>query len=312
MRYRNDDLHADPLHRGRLRKRGRDVMIRGVHFLPSLATLGNGICGFAAIYVCTLSTNGETDQWAIMFAQHKMLWAAYLVFFAAIFDVLDGRLARLTRHTTDFGGQLDSLADVVSFGAAPAFVALQLFKIDGPQVPTSISRLTWAIGGFYLACAMMRLARFNVTNKHGEQHHRSFQGLPSQAAGLAVLSLVILHQQLVSDGFFGLAKAAATLGPVLLFGAALLMVSDVRYPHLINTAFKGRKSIWKLVASVMAILLLVVSPSYTISTTCLLFVLVGPAYWLRYRRQLQQQQLVAPEPDRVPPSDRLPPPAPLA
>lgn len=278
-------------------------MIRGVHFLPSLATLGNGICGFAAIYVCTLSPVGETDQWAIMFAQHKMLWAAYLVFFAAIFDVLDGRLARLTRHTTDFGGQLDSLADVVSFGAAPAFVALQLFKIDGPQVPTSISRLTWAIGGFYLACAMMRLARFNVTNKHGEQHHRSFQGLPSPAAGLAVLSLVILHQQLVSDGFLGLAKAAATLVPVLLFGAALLMVSDVRYPHLINTAFKGRKSIWKLVASVMVILLLVVSLSYTISTACLLFVFVGPVYWLRYRRQ---QKLVVPE------AERLPPPAPLA
>src|SRR5690606_33871535 len=90
----DDNFHDPP--RGRLRRRGRAAMMRGVFFLPSLATLGNAICGFGALYVCTLSPVGETDKLAVHFAQNKLLWAAYLIFFAAIFDVLDGRLARLT------------------------------------------------------------------------------------------------------------------------------------------------------------------------------------------------------------------------
>lgn len=276
-------------------------MMRGVFFLPSLATLGNALCGFAALYVCTLSAEGESDKWARMFAEHKLLWAAYLVFAASIFDVLDGRLARLTRHTTDFGGQLDSLADVISFGVAPAFIALQLFKTEGPSpVPIPVSRLVWAIGALYVACTAMRLARFNVTNEHGEQHHRSFQGLPSPAAGLAVLSLVLLHGEFV-EGHASIAFFVVCMVPALLFIAAILMVSEVRYPHLINTAFKGRKSIWKLVAGLMIALLLVVRPSATVAIACLLFVLVGPVYWLRYRRQHRLMAGSTHKPGTLPP-----------
>jgi CDP-diacylglycerol---serine O-phosphatidyltransferase len=305
MVYRDEGQDPASPRRGRLRKRGRAAMMRGVFFLPSLATLGNALCGFAALYVCTLSPEGESDRWAVMFADNRLLWAAYLVFIAAIFDVLDGRLARLTRHTTDFGGQLDSLADVISFGVAPAFVALQLFKTEGPSpLPVPISRLVWAIGALYVACAAMRLARFNVTNEHGEQHHRSFQGLPSPAAGLAVLSLVLLHFELASHGLTSLAYGIVWMVPALLFVAAILMISEVRYPHLLNTAFKGRKSIWKLVAGLMIALLLVVSHRYTIAIACLAFVMVGPVYWLRYRRQSRLAALAA--------AAGLPPPAPLA
>lgn len=295
MSHRHDEMsELSSPRRGRLRKRGRAAMMRGVFFLPSLATLGNALCGFAALYVCTLSPEGESDKWAIMFAENKLLWAAYLVFIAAIFDVLDGRLARLTRHTTDFGGQLDSLADVISFGVAPAFVALQLFKTEGPSpIPIPLSRLIWALGALYVACTAMRLARFNVTNEHGEQHHRSFQGLPSPAAGLAVMSLVLLFTELTSHGRSTLAYATVLLVPALLFVAAILMVSEVRYPHLLNTAFKGRKSIWKLVAGLMIALLLVVNHRYTVAIACLAFVMVGPIYWLRYRRQRRLAALAA-------------------
>src|SRR5687768_3668196 len=110
--------------RRRFRRRGRRAYIRSVYFLPSLATLGNAICGFAAMYVSGLTVNGDVlaDPWTRSFATHHFTWAALFIFFAMIFDALDGRLARLTRHTTDFGGQLDSLADVISFGAAPAFL----------------------------------------------------------------------------------------------------------------------------------------------------------------------------------------------
>src|SRR6476646_7685656 len=126
----------------RLRRHGRRAYIRSVYFLPSMATLGNAICGFGAMYVATFdATNVGNDPWARWFAGYKFLAAAYLIFMAMVFDALDGRLARFTRHTTDFGGQLDSLADVVSFGAAPAFIALQVFKVMGPPVPVVVSRL---------------------------------------------------------------------------------------------------------------------------------------------------------------------------
>ena len=265
-------------------------MIRGVHFLPSLATLGNAICGFGAMYVCTLDPVKESDPFAKLFAEHSLLWAAYLVFFAAVFDVLDGRLARLTRHTTDFGGQLDSLADVISFGVAPAFVALQLFKQEGPgSLPVGLSRLVWAMGALYMACAAMRLARFNVTNEHGEQHHRSFQGLPSPGAGLGVLSFVLLHYEL-SINHPTLAAVVAYSMPFVLVACGLLMVSEVRYPHLMNTALRGRKSLWKLVVGLVVLLLLIVEHNYTIAIACISFVLMGPLYWLRLRREIKRQR----------------------
>ncbi len=271
---------------GRLRRRGRAAMMRGVFFLPSRATLGNAICGFSAIYITTLNPARETDSWARFFGEHSLLWAAYLVFFAAVFDVLDGRLARLTRHTTDFGGQLDSLSDVISFGAAPAFIALQLFKSHAPaDLPIFFSRLVWAIGALYVSCAAVRLARFNVTNDHGEQHHRSFQGLPSPAAGLAVMSVVLLHQQVLFDGFPRVADVLVWAAPPMLFICALLMVSEVRYPHLMNTMFRGRKSLRKLVVGLMLLLLLVIQHRYTLAIGTLGFASLGPLYWIRLKNQ---------------------------
>src|SRR5688572_16106989 len=122
------DREAHRAHRRRrLRRHGRRAYIRSVYFLPSMATLGNAVCGFGAMYVAAFDAgNVGKDPWAMWFHDHRFLAAAYLIFLAMVFDALDGRLARFTRHTTDFGGQLDSLADVVSFGAAPAFIALML------------------------------------------------------------------------------------------------------------------------------------------------------------------------------------------
>src|SRR5689334_15962471 len=150
-----------------MRRHGRRAYIRSVYVLPSMATLGNPICGSAAIYVAGLREDLGLNPWTHSLATHKFIAAAYLISLAMVFDALDGRLARFTRHTTDFGGQLDSLADVISFGAAPAFLALQLFKHEHADIPFAFSRLIWAIGALYLACAAMRLARFNVSNEHG-------------------------------------------------------------------------------------------------------------------------------------------------
>src|SRR3954466_11554171 len=147
-----DGAHSSREHRRRrMRRHGRRAYIRSVFFLPSLATLGNAICGFGAMYVAAFdTTNVGNDPWAQWMLRYKFLAAAYLIFIAMVFDALDGRLARFTRHTTDFGGQLDSLADVVSFGAAPAFIALQVFKFTvATDMPVVLSRLIWAIGALY-------------------------------------------------------------------------------------------------------------------------------------------------------------------
>src|SRR5438128_2877038 len=246
--------------RRRFRRHGRRAYIRSVYFLPSLATLGNAVCGFGAMYVAAFDdVNVGDDPWARALLAHKFLAAAYLIILAMVFDALDGRLARFARHTTDFGGQLDSLADVVSFGAAPAFVALLLFKDQGPPVPFAVSRLIWATGAVYFSCAAIRLARFNVSNEHGEQHHFSFLGLPSPGAAAAVVGVVLIQQDLTHLGYKWSAMTARVvtyLVPLVVIGAGLLMISAIRYPHLVNRYLRGRRSVGRLVG-VLAVLMIV-------------------------------------------------------
>src|ERR1051325_8684315 len=226
--------------RRRFRRHGRRAYIRSVYFLPSLATLGNAICGFGAMYVAALDPQLESaDRWTRWFAGNHYSAAALLIFLAMVFDALDGRLARFTRHTTDFGGQLDSLADVISFGVAPPFFALQLFRRAVENLPVIASRFIWAIGAIYLSCAALRLARFNVSNEHGEQHHFSFLGLPSPGAAGTVAAFVLMEQSLkVNSRWISALGTAAhvciwLLPPIVLM-TGLLMVSALRYPHLVN------------------------------------------------------------------------------
>jgi CDP-diacylglycerol--serine O-phosphatidyltransferase len=284
-------IHRTREHRRRrLRRHGRRAYVRSVYFLPSMATLGNAICGFAAIYVAGLDKTPAVlspDRVTDWFTQYNFLAAAYLIFVAMIFDGLDGRLARFTRHTTDFGGQLDSLADVISFGAAPAFIALELFKFYHPDAIPALSRLIWALGALYMSCAAMRLARFNVSNEHGEQHHFSFLGLPSPGAAGAVVALILMQQDLADNPWHGnLTHLATTLSTILIYvlpfvvvGTGLLMVSNIRYPHLINRYMKGRKSIARVVVVVILVLLLVVAHRYILGIGCLLYALWGPVSW---------------------------------
>ena len=266
--------------RRRFRRHGRRAYVRSVYFLPSLATLGNAICGFGAIYVAGLWIDHTSpDPLTQRLASHAFEYAVYLIFLAMVFDALDGRLARLTRHTTDFGGQLDSLADVISFGAAPAFIALQVFKSAQFDVSYPVSRLIWAIGALYLACAALRLARFNVSNEHGEQHHFSFLGLPSPGAGGAVAAFVLMVQQLRVDGFTSMANIGIGILPLVVLGTGLLMVSDIRYPHLVNRYLRGRRSIPQLIIVVALLLLLITKPQYTLGIGLLVYSVWGVGLW---------------------------------
>ena len=284
----------------RLRRHGRRAYIRSAYSLPSLATLGNAVCGFGAMYVCTLDPvpvpGDQVTQW---FYDHRFIAAAYLIFVSMLFDALDGRLARLTRHTTDFGGQLDSLADVISFGAAPAFLALQVFKESvvnhDPGFPPVVSRLIWAFGALYMSCAAIRLARFNVSNEHGEQHHFSFLGLPSPGAGAVVVALILMQQDLAkiaTADTWGAGSTWAMLSgvclwslPFVLLGCGLLMVSNIRYPHLVNRYLRGRRSLGQLVFALALLLGLVVAHRYVLGVGTLAYALAGLAggTWRRMR-----------------------------
>lgn len=275
----------------RRRRLGRRAYIRSVHVLPSLATLGNAVCGFGAVYVSAFALNeAGNDPWAQYLARHSFVAASYLILLAMVFDALDGRLARFARHTTDFGGQLDSLADAVSFGAAPAFLALQVFKAEGPVTALPLSRMIWAVGAIYFSCALIRLARFNVSNEHGEQAHMSFLGLPSPGAAGAVVGLVLMQQDLRqhatatgSNVLWGLAYFGVALIPLVVLGTGLLMVSTVRYPHFVNKYLRGKRSIARLMVMVAILLSLVIYPVYTLGIGMLAFALASPA-WLLFLR----------------------------
>jgi CDP-diacylglycerol---serine O-phosphatidyltransferase len=294
---------ADPRERRRrrIRRRGKKAYIRSVYSLPSLATLGNAVCGFGSMYVAGLDpAHVSFDPLTRYFTQHAFTVAAYLIFLAMVFDALDGRLARFARHTTDFGGQLDSLADVISFGVAPAFLAMLLFRSSMPDdFPYILSRAVWAAGAIYMCCAAIRLARFNVSNEHGEQHHYSFLGLPSPGAGGTVAAFVLMEQALehhaealAAKGWERLAPALADLSvfciwllPFIVLATGLLMVSHIRYPHLVNRYLRGKRSLASLIVTLAIILLVIVAHRYTIAIATLLYTLFAPLHtaYLRFR-----------------------------
>src|SRR5437763_9251182 len=157
--------------------------VRKIAILPTLLTLGNAVCGFSTIVVASW-IDGDPARDVYYF------YSAWLIVAAMLFDVLDGFVARLSKTASDFGGQLDSLCDAISFGVAPAFLLLRL----GQDWELSVARQALAvIAVLYMACAILRLARFNVENTPDPASHKRFKGLPSPGAAGCLASLGILR-----------------------------------------------------------------------------------------------------------------------
>jgi CDP-diacylglycerol--serine O-phosphatidyltransferase len=188
---------------------------------------------------------------------------AYLVVLGMIFDALDGRLARLTRRTSEFGAQLDSMADVVTFGAVPTalYLTLLLQLSDSAGGDAIVQKIEWRLGLLcalvYASCAAIRLARYNAENVKTESAVKKFNGLPTPSAAAAVVALLILHEDLVHSarGTFleqWVWAVRWSMGPVL-FALGLLMVSRLNYVHVINAYFRRERPPTHLVGLVVLI-----------------------------------------------------------
>jgi CDP-diacylglycerol--serine O-phosphatidyltransferase len=228
--------------------------LKDVPVLPSLITLGNVFFGFLAIakVADALRLSAPSAPFSTVVGLFET--AAVLVFVAMVFDALDGRVARMTGQTTPFGAQLDSMADMVTFGVAPAFLGKVLVdwhaQTDLNNLLPRHPRIFYAAAAVYVLCAALRLARFNVETSADEDDHREFKGLPSPAAAAVVCSLVALFctrddssdklsHFLMSQHHFDWIVVTMPFVLVLL---GLLMVSRVPYPHAMHAILKGRHS----------------------------------------------------------------------
>ncbi len=235
--------------------------LNGISLLPAAATLGNLLCGFAAIVCALLTIRAGVAESPAFFARLEQLFptyvvgGVYLIVLALVFDGLDGRLARLTRRTSEFGAQLDSLADMVSFGVAPAALAVALLLrplADVDEQPgVAGASLRIAIAGVlvYVSCAAIRLARYNAENVHDEAGQETFSGLPAPGAALAVVAALAMLEQTGAQ-----AHAAWALAATMLV-AGLLMVSRLDYVHVFNVYVRRRRPVIHLVWLVFVVAL---------------------------------------------------------
>lgn len=276
------------------RARGRERVLKTVGVLPSLATLGNLTCGLGAIYLCMLSAQaaatppldtGEAPSKVIVLFSTYLSAAAFILILGMFFDAIDGRLARLARKTSEFGAQLDSLADIVSFGVAPACLVLMIAQPaifskmhDLGRFERAYWRAEWVMAAIYVCCTAMRLARFNVENDEDESAHMDFRGLPSPGAAGAIIAAVMLHEGLLPELVHAYwIDVIERLMPPFALILGLLMVSPFRYPHVINAVLRGRRPFWQVVTIVIILLIaLVVDFEVTLALGMAGYALYGP------------------------------------
>jgi CDP-diacylglycerol--serine O-phosphatidyltransferase len=224
-----------------------------IPLLPNLMTAGNLCCGFLAVLSVFYGVMEASKSGTYDFLEAKKYYemAILLIFGSCIFDLLDGRMARITGQDSPFGREFDSLADIVSFGMAPAMLVAKAVLFPLPN------NVGWGIALVYLLCGAMRLARFNclaqLPKKPGD--NGDFTGIPiPMAAGfIASLTMLIINvyenDKLIGPWKYILAAA--------MFGLSFLMMSKVRYPSFKKVDFKTRGSLWTVMGAALALVLVV-------------------------------------------------------
>jgi CDP-diacylglycerol--serine O-phosphatidyltransferase len=247
----NDSAETETLPR-------RKGLARGLFVLPTLFTVGNLFCGYLSI---KLSIDGNFN------------WAAIGIIAAAVFDALDGRVARWTRSTSAFGEQYDSLADLVSFGVAPAVLAYSWGLAD-------FQRIGWMASFLFVVCGSMRLARFNIQTKVVDK--RYFVGLPIPAAAGTLAALVLATPERLVDRVWMSGLLVLT---ILL---SYLMISTIRYRSFKeHVDLRRPKPLWILPLIALAFAIIRLEPALLLLGVALAFALSGPVakLWSLARRK---------------------------
>lgn len=270
-----------------------------IYFLPNLMTAGNLFCGFSACLRCieaNFAMRGTDTLPASAITDFK--WAVTYIFLAMGFDALDGRLARMGGRESLFGAEFDSLADVVSFGLAPALMVYFLILTPTQGTPELLG-LGGLLGFIYLLAAAVRLARFNVIThpllqKPGKKSNKDFIGLPVPAAAGTMAALVLFLLNLAEHDR-SLQRWALALPPLLLL-IAVLMVSTVRYPSGKQIDLRTRTKLTTWIILVAFAATVVRFKEYGMLACCLGYIFYGLFMHLRRKPASASPELDPDEP----------------
>jgi CDP-diacylglycerol---serine O-phosphatidyltransferase len=229
------------------RRRPHLKMKKGIYILPNLFTTGNLFCGFWSI---------------ISVFQETYFFAAVAILVAAVFDALDGKVARLSGSTSKFGVQYDSLADLISFGMAPAILAFS-------WALRPYGRLGWLAAFLFVVCGALRLARFNVMAAAGDTKY--FKGLPIPGAAAMIALTILLYQRLIETGGV---KDIVIL--VMIYVLAFLMVSNIRYSSFKELNLARRKPFSTFISVVLLLIVIVMEPVIVLFAFILAYTFSGP------------------------------------
>ncbi|MGA2685440.1 MAG: CDP-diacylglycerol--serine O-phosphatidyltransferase [Verrucomicrobiota bacterium] len=266
-----------------------------IYFLPNLLTAGNLFCGFVALTKIVDANLMPDDAGDVNWMPIKLALAFILL--ACIFDLFDGRVARMGGVESPFGREFDSLADLVSFGVAPAFLVQRVVLAD---VFGEYRQISWFIASIYLLCGAFRLARFNVLSLHAGGGGKDFLGFPiPSAAGLvASLTLLIIH---FNENEKNLGKWNYLLAVVLVFLSAM-MVSTVRYPSFKSLGLRSKSTFTKAIGAALFLgcllvlrerVLYYVLPAFF--TLYLVYGFVRPSLSRAWRREIEEEDEDEPE-----------------
>src|ERR1700757_4840388 len=254
-----------------------------IYLLPNLMTAGNLFCGFTAtlkILEGALLQASNPDAASDLF--HTAIWC---ILGAFVFDFLDGRLARLGGHESPFGRKFDSLADIVSFGLAPA---LMVYRV----VLQEFARASWIIAFIYLTCGAMRLARFNSmgAKNEGVNHQSTFTGFPIPAAAGLIASITLFLLWL-AEGEHQLGNWRLVLPPLLLF-LSFMMFSRFQYPSFKAINWRTKKSIPRFLVIILVLIFTVLNYEWMPAVLFLAYLLYGVLRsWLSHdwRREIEEE-----------------------